>query len=222
MNAAAADCPPMVCIIDDDPGVREALDGLLRSSGLSTSMHGSLAEFQAAAPPGNASCLLLDIHLRGQTGLEFLTSLAGEQLAIPVVLITGFGDVPLAVHAMKAGAFDVLPKPFTDTQLLKAVKAGIEADRARRLRHGRSEEIMERYRSLTRREREVMALVTSGLMNKQVAWHLQLSEVTVKIHRGSAMRKMRARSLPDLVRMAAAVEVQGGIPEQPARPARLN
>lgn len=212
----------MVCIVDDDPGVREALDGLLRSSGLSTSMHGSLDEFRAATSPCKASCLLLDVHLPGQTGLEFLIAMADEQIDIPVVLITGFGDMPLAVRAMKAGAIDVLPKPFTDTELLKAVEAGIESDRARRVRRDQTGEIRERFATLTRREREVMALVTAGLMNKQVAWRLQLSEVTVKIHRGSAMRKMRAKSLPDLVRMAAVADTLDGNPEPPARHVSLN
>ncbi len=212
----------MVCIVDDDPSVREALDGLLRSSGLSTSMHGSLDEFRAAGSPSKASCLLLDVHMPGQTGLEFLIAMADEQLDIPVVLITGFGDMPLAVRAMKAGAIDVLPKPFTDTQLLKAVEAGVEADRARRSRRDRTEGVMERFKTLTRREREVMVLVTAGLMNKQVAWRLGLSEVTVKIHRGNVMRKMRVRSLPDLVRMAEVAGTLDGSPEPPPRPARLN
>ena len=218
----AMELSPTVCIVDDDPGVREALDGLLRSSGLATSMHGSLDDFRATAPPGKASCLLLDVHMPGQTGLDFLIAMSDEQFDIPVVLITGFGDIPLAVRAMKAGAIDVLPKPFTDTELLKAVAAGIEAGRVRRHRRDRTKEVMARFKTLSRREREVMTLVTAGLMNKQVAWRLGLSEVTVKIHRGKVMRKMGVRSLPDLVRMAEIAGTLDGSPEPSPRADRLN
>ncbi len=203
MNAET-DSEPLVCIVDDDRAMREALDGLLRSSGLSTSMHGSLDEFRAAAPE-TASCLLLDVRLPGQSGLDFLLAAERDAFSIPVVLITGYGDVPLAVSAMRAGAIDILPKPFTDMQLLQAVETGIEIGRERRLCRERCNDVHARYRTLTPRERQVMALVTEGPMNKQIAWQLGLSEVTVKIHRGSSMRKMCARSLPDLVRMAGTI-----------------
>jgi FixJ family two-component response regulator len=200
-----------VCIVDDDPAVREALDALLRSFGHATSMHGSLDEFRRTSSPNEPSCMLLDVNLPGQNGLEYLLTTSGEDADVPpVVLITGYGDVPLAVSAMRAGAIDVLPKPFSDTQLISAVEVAIGKDRERRRLRGQTDDVMSRFKLLTRREREVMALVTAGLMNKQIAWRLSLSEVTVKIHRGNAMRKMKAKSLADLVRMAAVADARRG------------
>lgn len=197
-----------VCIIDDDAEVRGAIGSLLRSSGLDVALYDTPEAFLAAGVPNVASCLVLDIRLGAQSGLDFQEALAGRGVDIPVILITGHGDIPMTVRGMKAGAVDFLPKPFSDDQMLAAVTTALASDRARRAETAGTEQLRQYYDRLTPREREVMALVVTGLMNKQVAARMDLSEITVKIHRGNVMRKMEAQSLADLVRMAEQLGVR--------------
>jgi FixJ family two-component response regulator len=191
-----------VCVIDDDAEVRRAIGSLLRASGYDVRLHDGTAAFLAAGEPEVTSCLVLDVRLSGENGLEFQERLASHGIELPVVLITGHGDIPMTVRAMRAGAIDFLPKPFNDDQLLAAVSRALKADSARRSEAAGSAGLKAHYDRLTPREKEVMGLVITGLMNKQVAARLELSEITVKIHRGNVMRKMAAQSLADLVRMA--------------------
>lgn len=200
----------VVHIIDDDASLREALDSLFRSTGLSTRLHESSAAFMDADVIDEPSCIVLDVRLPGMSGLDFQQRLSELGILTPVILMTGHGDIPMSVRAMKAGAVDFLPKPFRDQEMLDAVAAALERDRARRAEGGRAEALKAAYGSLSPRERQVMALVTAGKMNKQVAGDLNLSEITVKIHRGSAMRKMGAKTLADLVRMAEALRLHAG------------
>jgi FixJ family two-component response regulator len=197
-----------VCIIDDDSGVRGSLGSLFRSSGLDVAPFESTEEFLAAGVPDAASCLVLDVRLRGENGLDFQERLVAQGIDIPVILITGHGDIPMTVRGMRAGAIDFLPKPFSDDQMLGAVAAAIDADRARRAEAAANAGLRDCYQRLTPREREVMGFVVTGLMNKQVAGRMGLSEITVKIHRGNVMRKMEAQSLADLVRMAELLGVR--------------
>jgi FixJ family two-component response regulator len=199
---------PCVYIIDDDPDVRGALDSLFRSAGLKSAQFDSTEAFLAAGPPTGPACLVLDIRLRGEDGLEFQERLTRSGVNIPTVLMTGHGDIPMTVRGMKAGAVDFLPKPFSDDAMLSAVAAAFERDRSLRAEREETARIAAHYERLSPREREVMALVVAGLMNKQVAGQLGLSEVTVKIHRGAVMRKMAAQSLADLVRMAELLGVR--------------
>ena len=201
---------PVVHIVDDDASLRTALDSLFRSVGLETKSYGSTAEFVDSALPNRPGCLVLDVRLPGVSGLDFQAQLAELGIGLPVVLMTGHGDIPMSVRGMKAGAVDFLAKPFRDQDMLDAVASAIDRDRARRRRDHDALELETRYATLSPRERQVMALVTAGKMNKQAAGDLELSEITVKIHRGSAMRKMGARTLPDLVRMAEALDVKPG------------
>ena len=191
-----------VFVIDDDAGVRDALQTLLRSVGLRVSTYGSAAEFLVGRMPDGPSCLVLDIRLPGVSGLDFQGELAKASIHLPVIFITGHGDIPMTVRAMKAGAVEFLAKPFRDQDLLDAVQTGLDRDRARRNTDKAVSGLQSAYRLLTAREQEVMPLVTSGLMNKQIAAEIGVSEITVKVHRGNVMRKMGARSLADLVRMA--------------------
>jgi FixJ family two-component response regulator len=200
----------VVHIIDDDASLREALDSLFRSTGLSTRLHESSAAFMDADVIDAPSCIVLDVRLPGMSGLDFQQRLSELGILTPVILMTGHGDIPMSVRAMKAGAVDFLPKPFRDQEMLDAVTAALERDRARRAEGGKAEALRAAYGSLSPRERQVMALVTAGKMNKQVAGDLNLSEITVKIHRGSAMRKMGAKTLADLVRMAEALRLHAG------------
>ncbi len=192
----------LVHVIDDDESLRAALQSLLRSVGLAARGHASVADFLAAERPDQPGCLVLDVRLPGLSGLDFQDRLDEYGVSLPVVLMTGHGDIPMTVRAMKAGAVDFLAKPFRDQDMLDAVATAIERDRRRRAEASDDAGLQQRYATLSPREQQVMALVTGGLMNKQVAWELGLSEVTVKIHRGAGMRKMGARTLPDLVRMA--------------------
>jgi len=202
----APDELPLVHIVDDDDSLRQGLASLLRSVGLDARAYNSTQEFLQSDCLEAPGCIVLDIRLPGMSGLDFQEQLAGLGIRLPVILMTGHGDIPMSVRAMKAGAVDFLPKPFRDQDMIDAVMVAINRDRAQREKEGQSMAIVDRYATLSPREREVMALVTAGKLNKQVAGELGLSEVTVKIHRGAAMRKMGARSLADLVRMADALK----------------
>jgi FixJ family two-component response regulator len=192
----------LIHVIDDDQGIRGALGSLLRSAGFETALYATTGDFLAAGIPDVASCLILDIRLRGENGLDFQDELVAHGHHIPIILITGHGDIPMTVRGMKAGAIDFLPKPFSDEQMLAAVASAIDRSRIQRAAEADTAKLRQCYAALTPREAEVMGLVVTGLMNKQVAGRLALSEITVKIHRGNVMRKMAAQSLADLVRMA--------------------
>jgi FixJ family two-component response regulator len=198
---------PTVFVIDDDEDMRSALGNLFASVGHEVKLFGSTAEFLDKAPADAAGCLVLDVRLPGMSGLDFQTKLLGTNAQIPIIFMTGHGDIPMSVRAMKAGAVDFLTKPFRDQDMLDAVGRAIEADRTRRSSQQATSGVRESFARLSPREREVMTLVTRGLMNKQVAFELGLSEITVKLYRGQAMRKMGAGSLADLVRMAALLEL---------------
>jgi FixJ family two-component response regulator len=193
---------PVVFVIDDDPSVRDALAGLLRSVGLAVRSFGSTQEFVQSERPDAPGCLVLDVRLPGRSGLDFQRELGELSIQLPIVFITGHGDIPMSVRAMKAGAVEFLTKPWHEQELLDAIQQGIERDRTRRRDAAAAAALHERFDSLTPREREIMALVVTGRMNKQIAAVLDVSEITVKVHRGQVMRKMRARSLAQLVRMA--------------------
>lgn len=208
-RSATAMETPFVAIIDDDPSIRESLVSLLRSVGLTALPFASAQDFLQHRWPDAPGCLVLDVRLPGQSGLEFQRELTGAGIHLPVVFITGHGDIPMSVTAMKAGAVEFLAKPFRDQDLIDAVHTGIERNRDRRRAVDALSDLQERFRSLTPREREVMRLVAAGQLNKQIAAELQLSEITVKVHRASVMRKMQARSLPDLVRIADKVTPAG-------------
>jgi FixJ family two-component response regulator len=197
--AASAD---RVVVIDDDPSVREGLDALLRSVGLKVSLYGSVSEFLNAPPADGPTCLVLDVRLPGQGGLDFQKSLSEAGVHLPIVFITGHGDIPMSVRAMKGGAVEFMTKPFRDQELLDAILAGLERDRTHRSQQMVVDQIRARYESLTPREREVMDLVVTGQLNKQIAATVGLSEITVKTHRGSVMRKMQAKTFADLVLIA--------------------
>ncbi|MGN8273744.1 response regulator transcription factor [Pseudomonas sp. SMV71] len=201
---------PVVFVVDDDASMRDALSNLLRSVGIRVETFGSTTEFLRQPKSDCASCLVLDVRLQGVSGLDFQSQLAESDSNIPIIFITGHGDIEMSVKAMKAGAVDFLAKPFREQDLLDAVTAALQADVRRREVAQRSSDLHARYQALTVREKEVMALAAAGLMNKQIAGQMNLSEITVKIHRAHAMKKMQARSFADLVRMAQALgAVQG-------------
>lgn len=193
---------PTVFVIDDDEAVRDSLRSLFRSVGLQVAVFESTRAFLKSSLPNVPSCLVLDVRLPDISGLEFQDKLAKERIKIPITFITGYGDIPMTVKALKAGAVGFLTKPVRDEELLDAVRLGLDQDRARRERDQTSCELRTRFESLTRREQQTFSLVTAGLMNKQIAAMLGVSEITVKAHRGNVMRKMTARTFADLVRMA--------------------
>jgi FixJ family two-component response regulator len=204
-----AEAPATVIVIDDDPSVREALGNLLRSVDLQTNLHGSVAEFLQAGRPDGPTCLVLDVRLPGRGGLDFQRELSNSGIHLPIIFITGHADIPMSVQAMKGGAIEFLTKPFRDQDLLDAIQLGLERDRARREDEKAIAVLGARFDSLTPREREVMALVVTGRMNKQIAFELGISEITVKLHRSNVMRKMSARSMADLVLMAEKLKASG-------------
>jgi FixJ family two-component response regulator len=199
---------PTVFVVDDDPSVRMALANLFRSVGLRAEVFGSAPDFLQSTLPDVASCLVLDIRLPGLSGLDFQVELAHADIHIPIIFVTGHGDIPMTVRAMKAGAVDFLSKPFRDQDILDAVTMAIDRDRKRRTDAKAVADLRAHFETLTPREREVLPMVASGLMNKQIAAEIGLAQITVKIHRGHIMKKMGARSLADLVRMAETLGVR--------------
>jgi len=201
----------LVCIVDDDPDVRESLDALLRAAGYQVLTFAAPDDFLANEAADKAACLVLDVQLGAANGLDLQQALKDSETLTPVILISGHGNIPMTVRAMRAGAVTFLTKPFEEAELLAALEEAMAQDRARRAERRQADGLKARYESLTPRERDVMGLVTAGLMNKQVAGRLELSEITVKIHRGNLMRKMEAESLADLVRMAEALGVREAV-----------
>jgi FixJ family two-component response regulator len=200
--------PNVVFVIDDDASLRESLSSLLRSIGLHVELFDSAAQFLKSKHPDVPSCLVLDVRLPGLSGLDFQAELIKNNVHVPIIFITGHGDIPMSVRAMKAGAIEFLTKPVREQDLLDAVQAGLDRDRARRESDKTLTELRSKYDSLTAREQEVIGYVASGLMNKQIAGEIGISEITVKVHRGNLMRKMGAKSLADLVRMVDALGIQ--------------
>ena len=197
----------IVFVVDDDPSVRRAIKVLLESVGLAVELFGSAKEFLLGRPADSPSCLVLDIRLPGVSGLDFQRQLAEAKINIPIIFISAHGDVPMTVRAMKAGAIEFLTKPFRDQDLLDAVQVALERDRARRQREAEIATLRERFESLSPREREVVAMVVSGMLNKQTATEIGTTENTVKVHRSRAMEKMQAQSLADLVKMIERLKI---------------
>jgi RNA polymerase sigma factor (sigma-70 family) len=192
---------PVVFVIDDDSSVRSSLKFLINTVGLEVETFDSAESFLRRKPPDTTSCLVLDVRLRGLSGLDFQRELAARDIRIPIIFVTGHGDIPMSVSAMKAGAVEFLTKPFRDQDLLDAIRVAVERDRAGREQEKETKELQQRFESLTRREGEVISMVVSGMLNKQIAGQLGVAENTVKVHRSRAMEKMHAQSIADLVKM---------------------
>jgi len=204
---------PTVIIVDDDPGIRESLESLLRSVGLQVTALGSVPEFVKEGRPAGAACLVLDVRLPGRSGLDFQRELSAANIHVPIIFITGYGDIPMSVQAIKGGAIEFLTKPFRDQDLLDAIQLGLERDRVWLQNEKAIAALRARFDTLTPRECEVMALVVTGRLNKQIAYDIGISEITVKVHRGQVMRKMKAASLPDLARMADKLDLTAETPQ---------
>jgi FixJ family two-component response regulator len=200
---------PTVIVVDDDPGIREALAGLFQSVGLQVKVLASLPEFLHEGRPATPTCLVLDVRLQGRSGLDFQRELAASDIWVPIIFITGYGDIPMSVQAMKGGAIEFLTKPFRDQDLLDAIQKGLEHDRTWLENERAIAALRARFDTLSPREREVMTLVVTGRLNKQIAADIGISEITVKVHRSQVMRKMQASSLPDLARMADRLKLSG-------------
>src|SRR5882672_10034361 len=201
-----------VFVIDDDPELLASVGRLLRSLGLNAQLFASIADFLKSGPPDGPSCLVLDVRLPGQSGLEFQRELAAANRQLPIIFITGHGDIPMSVQAMKGGAIEFLTKPFRDQELVDAIQLGLSRDRARRENEKALASIRERFESLSPREREIMIQVAHGRLSKQIAGDIGIAEATVKVHRSRLMHKMKARSLPELSRMADKLKL---VPEEP-------
>jgi FixJ family two-component response regulator len=201
------EAPPIVYVVDDDPSVRRAIKRLIGSAGLQVELFGSAPEFLCSTRPDALSCLVLDIKLPGISGLDFQRQLAEADIHIPIIFITGRGDIPMSVRAMKAGAVEFLTKPFRDQDLMDAIQLALERDRARRQQESGIAALWKRFQSLTPREQDILRLVVRGRLNKQIAGDLGTSEITIKVHRARVMRKMQAESLADLVRMAGRLDL---------------
>src|ERR1700674_5613329 len=207
--------PPTVMVIDDDPGVRDSLGKLLRSAGFRVSLLGSVSEFLAADRPEGPACLVLDVRLPGQSGLELQRELGGAERQLPIVFITGYGDIPMSVQAMKGGAIEFLTKPFRDQDLVDAVNVGLARDRTRRENEEALSVLRARFEVLTPRERAILIQVAKGRLNKQIAGEMGITETTVKVHRSNMMRKIKAASLAELLRMVDKLKV---LPENTGEP----
>jgi FixJ family two-component response regulator len=209
-----ADADPTVCVVDDDPALLASVGRLLRSLNLDAQLFASIADFLKSDPPSRPSCLVLDVRLPGQSGLDFQRELAAAKREIPIIFITGHGDIPMSVQAMKGGAIEFLTKPFRDQDLLDAIQLGLCRDRARLKNEKSLTALKERFQSLSPREREIMIEVARGRLSKQIAGELGIAETTVKVHRSKAMRKMNVHSLPEFGRMADKLKL---VPEEPQR-----
>ena len=209
------DTNPCVLIVDDDPEFRDSVGRLLRSIGLDTQQYSSVPDFFNAELPDRPTCLVVDVRMPGRSGLELQRELTAANRRLPIIFITAHGDIPMTVRAMKAGAIEFLTKPFRDQDLIDAIEAGLARDRARRESEKALDELRTRFDSLTSREREIMIQASAGRMNKQIAYGIGITESTVKVHRANLMRKMKARTLPELSRMADRL---GLAPEKPQRP----
>jgi FixJ family two-component response regulator len=206
------DANPTVLVVDDDPALRESVGLLLESLGLDAQLFGSIADFLKSDPPDGPSCLVLDVRLPGQSGLDLQRELAAANRELPIIFITGHGDIPMTVQAMKGGAIEFLTKPFRDQDLLDAIQLGLSRDRVRQENEKSLTALRERFASLSPREREIMIQVARGRLSKQIAGDIGIAEATVKVHRSRAMRKMKARSLPELGRMADKLKL---VPDEP-------
>src|SRR5580700_10790831 len=210
-----ADADSTVLVVDDDPGLRESVGRLLRSLGLEAQLFGTIADFLNSDPPDGPACLVLDVRLPGKSGLDLQRELAAANRELPIIFITGHGDIPMTVQAMKGGAIEFLTKPFRDQDLLDAINVGLSRDRASRDNNKVLADLKERFASLSPRERDIVLQVVRGRLSKQIAGDMGIAEATVKVHRSRAMRKMKARSLPELGRMADKLKL---LPDEPRHP----